>query len=323
MSVQKHNATSEQRQVRANRKSAVRLTAAALGISMLAACAKPAPAVVEVIPPPPPPPPKVEVIPFRPLPPGGAAYVMNIPRMGPGGLRQTVNVNLTDDEKVWHFRSGWNAAALNCTAPEYAPINQAYNRFVNDHHRALVRVNNRLEEQFRKSEGSRRAALLAREEKLTKVYNFFSLPPARRPFCVTMLELSNQALATPPTDPIAFALANFDFIQSPFNTFFEEYETYERESSLWDARYGPTYGASQAGYVAVQKARAEGNPHVPTVGDDLPTDTLANPTIASGLVADPKSGVAVPVIPVDEGVVSQPVVQPIPSAAEGETPRGL
>jgi hypothetical protein len=295
-------------------KRGIRLTAAALGITMLAACAKPAPppvAAAIVIPPPPPAP--VEVIPFRPLPPGGAAYVMNIPRMGSSGLRETVNTNLTDDEKVWHFRSGWNAAALNCTAPEYAPINTAYNQFINKHQRALVRVNNRLEEQFRKAEGSKRAALLAREEKLTKVYNFFSLPPARRQFCTTMLALSNDALANPITDPVAYALQNFELIQNPFFTFFAEYETYERESALWDRKYGATYGASQEGWVAVQKARAEGNPHVPTVGDSELAATLANPGTMGTAVADPESGVSVPIIPVDDGAVSQPVVQPIPT----------
>lgn len=295
-------------------KSVGRLTAAVITITMVAACTAPAPEPAVVLPPPPPPPPPpVEIIPFRPLPPGGAAYVMNIPEKNSFGLRQTINSNLTEDEKVWHFRAGWNAAALNCTAPEYAPINQAYNRFINDHQRALVKVNNRLEAQFLKSEGSKRAALLAREAKLTSTYNFFSLPPARRSFCRTMLTLSETSLATPPTDPVSFALANFDLIQSPFNVFFDEYENYENESAQWDMKYGARYGESQAGWVAVQKARAEGNPNVPTVGDSDPQDTLANPAIVTGVITDPETGAEAPVIPVDEGVVSQPVVQPIPS----------
>lgn len=296
----------------------VRLTAMALGITFLAACVKPAPEPAVVVPPPPPPPPPVEIIPSRPLPPGGAAYVMNIPEKMPSGLRDTVNTGLTDDEKVWHFRAGWNAAALNCTAPEYAPINKAYNTFINVHQKELVRVNNRLETQFRRSEGSKRAALLAREKKLTSTYNFFSLPPARRPFCRAMLELSNNSLTFPPSDPVAYALANFDYLLAPFETFFEQYETYERESALWDAKYGEDYGASQAGWVAVQQARANGNPDVPTIGVSDPLSTLADQSVGETKVTDPDSGVTVPVIPVDEGVVSQPVVQPIKTDEPGE-----
>ena len=302
-----------------------RLTAIALGITFLAACVKPAPEPVVVAPPPPPPPPPpVELIPYRPLPPNGAAYVMNIPEKDAFGQRQTINSNLTDDEKVWHFRVGWNAAALNCTAPQYAPINKAYNTFINTHQKALVRVNSRLETQFQRSEGSKRAALLAREEKLTSTYNFFSLPPARRNFCIAMLELSNQSLLVPPTDPVAYALANFDYIQQPFNLFFDEYEVYERESAQWDMKYGADYGESQAGWVAVQEARAAGNPNVPTVGDDALASTLSDPATVTSLVEDPESGVKLPVVPVDEGVVSQPVVQPIKNDEpddEGEVSR--
>lgn len=295
----------------------LRLTAAALGITMLAACVKPAPEPV-VVPPPPPPPPPVEVIPYRPLPPGGAAYVMKIPEKNLLGKRTTVHSNLSDDEKVWHFRTGWNAAALNCTAERYKPINEAYNKFLNTHQRALKRVNDRLERQFRRAEGSRRAAILAREKKLTSAYNYFSLPPARRPFCVAMLDLSERALAVPPTDPSAFALANFGVLLSPFNSFFDEYEAYERESAKWDAKYGAKYGASQDGWVAVQKAREEGNPHVPDIYTE-PASTLANPATVTGLVADPESGVSAPVIPVEDGVLSQPVVQPIATEDEGGT----
>ena len=319
MSVQRRSANPESNHpldLREKGAKTGKMMAAALGITMLAACVKPAPEPAAVPPPPPPPPPPVEIIPYRPLPPGGAAYVMKIPEKGSNGLRQTVHRNISDDEKVWHFRAGWNAAALNCTAPEYSQINEAYNKFLNTHQRALKRVNDRLETQFRRSEGSRRAAILAREAKLTKVYNYFSLPPARRRFCVAMLDLSQRALEVPPTDPIAFALANFAYLESPFNSFFDDYETYELESAKWDAKYGAKYGESQAGWVAVQKARAEGNPHVPDIYTE-PASTLATPVTVTGLVPDTESGVSAPVIPVQDGVVSQPVVQPI--ANEDET----
>lgn len=239
---------------------------------------------------------------------------MNIPPLGLDGKRLTINRNLDDDETVWHFRSGWNVAALNCTAPQYAPINEAYTAFVNDHQRALEKVNDRLEARYRQQEGSRRGAIIAREAKLTSTYNFFALPPARGGFCRTMLELSNRALATPPSDPAVFALSNFSFIETPFDAFFLEYEEYERNSSAWDVKYGDIYGPSQPGWVAVQAARANGNPNVPTVGGTNPASTLSPIARPAGSVADPETGVGVPIIPVEEGFISQPVVEPVTSS---------
>lgn len=285
------------------RPTGLRVLTIAAGAAGLAACA-PTAVPLPPPPPPPPPPPVVEVIPYRPLPPGGAAYVMNIPQLAGDGRRITINYGLTDDETVWHFRSGWNVAALNCTAPGFGAINEAYTNFVNQHQRALKRVNDRLESYYRRQEGSRRAALLAREKKLTSAYNFFALPPARDRFCNAMLDLSNAALASPPTDPVAFAMSNFAFLEAPFNAFFLDYEQYERDSAAWDARYGAEYGASQPGWVAVQRARAEGNPNVPV--------------IPTSLVADPDTGTSVPVVPVDTRFVSQPVVEPIPEVSPGD-----
>ena len=54
-------------------------SALAVGSAVLAACATPPPTPP---PPPPPPPAVVEAVPYRPLPPGGAHYVMDIPGAG-------------------------------------------------------------------------------------------------------------------------------------------------------------------------------------------------------------------------------------------------
>jgi len=57
--------------------------------------------------------------------------------------------------------------------------------------------------------------------------------------------------------------------------------------------------------VVVQQARASGTP-VPDAAD------LAGQGVeVTKSVIDPETGLAVPVIPVDENVTSQPVVQPI------------
>lgn len=291
----------------------VKITAVAAALTLLGACATPAPPPP---PPAPPPPPVVERTPYRPLPPGGASYVMQMPPKDATGQRITVNAGLSDDETVWHFRSAWNVAALNCTAAQYQPILTAYSAFISDHAREIKRVNDRIEADYRQANGGRRAGILAREERMTGVYNYFALPPARSGFCRAALDISNRALAAPPSDPASFAAANFALLEAPFYTFFTEYERYQSLSADWDARYGDLYGPSQPGWVAVQAARQNGVP-VPSAGGD-PAATLAQPTSLAGSVADQETGAVVPIVPVQENTVSQPVTQPVATQPSGE-----
>jgi hypothetical protein len=243
---------------------------------------------------------------------------MAIPPKNAAGKRMTINRGLSKDEQVWHFRSAWNVAALNCLGERYRPILEGYRSYILDNERALKGVNDRVEREYRRREKSRRAALLAREEHMTKVYNFFALPSARAGFCSAMLDISNRLLAAPPSDPSAFALANWDNVEGAFDTFFSDYETYQRSSAEWDAKWGDLYGPSQPGWVAVQEARANGV-EVPSAEDNDPTDTLANPADLAGTITDPETGAKVPVIPVDERTVSQPITEPLPTGGGGAT----
>ena len=213
----------------------IRFTTAAVGLAALGACATPPP-------PPPPPPPAVAAVPGRPLPPGQASYVMNIPETNSLGLRETVNLGISDDEKVWHFRSAWNVAALNCLDAQYQPILDAYSSYIKDYARPLKQVNDRIDAEYRKEYGARRTAIQARESQMTMVYNYFALPPARADFCRTALGVSQQYLASQQVDPLAFALANFSALEGPFERFFVAYEQYERESAAWDAKQSERNG---------------------------------------------------------------------------------
>jgi hypothetical protein len=143
----------------------------------------------------------------------------------------------------------------------------------------------------------------------TRLYNFFALPSARADFCRVMLDIASTSLAAPPADPVTFALANFDRLEVPFDTFFTQYEAYQRASAQWDAKYGDLFGPSHPGWVAVQQARAEGI-EVPSV-DSNPAATLSRPAEVAGEVKDAETGASVPVIPVEDGVISQPVSEPI------------
>jgi hypothetical protein len=225
---------------------------------------------------------------------------MDRPARGPDGRRITINSNLTNDQLVWNLRSAWNVAALNCLAPEYEPILLGYRDFLTRNVKALKAVNDRLEKTYAGSYRSRRDAIVARDGYTTKVYNFFAEPAARAGFCRAALDMANRALAAPPTDALAFAQSNLEGLLVPFEQFFDEYEAYQRASAEWDAKWGALYGASQPGWVAVQQHRAG------LVADQGPA--------AAQTVIDPETGLPVPVIPVNEGVTSQAVVQPIAPA---------
>lgn len=281
------------------RRTSFGLAVTTLGAAaVLAGCAPKAPPPAA---PPPQPAPapvvKAEPVPYRPLPPGGAHYVMEMPAKGPDGRRITVNSNLTDDQMVWNLRSAWNVAALNCLAPEYDPILQGYRAFLTKHAKPLKAVNDRIEKSYTSRFKVRREAIVARDGYTTRVYNFFAEPAARAGFCRAALDMANRAAAAPPTDPLTFARANFAGLMAPFEQFFDEYEAYQQAAAEWDAKWGAMYGPSQPGWVAAQQARA-----------GLATASSGS---AAQAVLDPLTGLPVPVIPVNESVTAQPVVQPI------------
>lgn len=173
----------------------IRMAAIAAGLATLGACTTPA-----APPPPPPAAPIVEAVPIRPLPPGQASYAMNIPPVNSFGLRETVNLGISDDEKVWHFRSAWNVAALNCLDPQYQPILDGYSSYIKDYARPLKQVNDRIDADYRKEFGKGRSAIQARESQMTMVYNYFALPPRGRisaaPHSVSRSSISPLARST-------------------------------------------------------------------------------------------------------------------------------
>jgi hypothetical protein len=284
----------------------IRITTLVVGVGIVGACGP-----KSTPPPPPPPPPQAaERVPYRPLPPNQASYVMDIPRLGADGVRRTPNTGISDDERVWYFRSAWNVAALNCLGAQNQPILDGYSGYIKTHSRALKAANDRIDAVYAKKAPSKRAGIQSRESRMTLVYNFFALPPARGDFCQNALDISNRYLSGGKVDPAAFAQANFSLFERPFENFFSAYEKYERESAAWDAQYGSRYGSSQPGYLAVQRARGS---HVPTPGISGATQLTSNEQIRQTTVVDPTTGASIPVAPIDTSRESVPVVQPIPT----------
>ena len=271
----------------------IRILPAAAALGLLAACATP----------PPPPPVQVESVPYRPIPPGGASYAMVLPPLGPDGQWITANSGLDTDSTLWHFRSAWNVAALNCLeVAEEGPILAGYTRFLTQYRRQLTVANTAIDARFRREHGSRNAAVRAREAYMTQVYNYFALPPARGDFCSIALQVANEFLLAQPEDPKAFAAAALPRYEAAFQNFFRLYAQYQVDSGAWDTRYGARYGASQPGYVAVHGADGQ------SVAATLVDLNVPEP---AGEVVDPETGARIPIIPVPEETVATPVVQPV------------
>ncbi len=74
---------------------------------------------------------------------------------------------------------------------------------------------------------------------MTRVYNYFALPPAQDRFCDAALVVSAEALAPETTDLDLFAMQALPRIEREFETFFRAYEQYRTDLAAWDARYGP------------------------------------------------------------------------------------
>ena len=235
---------------------------AAIGLTVLAACAK-----TVAPPPPPPPPPPIQIIaPPKPLPPVGAYYGMSIPQKLPMGTRQTVNSFITPMQATWNVRSAFNVAALNCLAPRHAPLLENYQTFLTRFDRQLATANKAITREFAAQYG--RDGRSAEDAYLTKVYNYFALPPVQEAFCDTALALSGEAVIVEPGDLDTFTARALPVIEADFERFFSAYEQFELNLAAWEAKYGTNVALDP---YALQQAIAA-TPPVVAMPQPLPTE---------------------------------------------------
>ena len=205
------------------------------GTMLLAACAKPTP----------PPEPIVVVTdpgpPVRPIPPLGAVANMYIPPADEvSGQRLTPNSNISQPATIWHFRSAFNVAALNCVPPNYASVNEYYSSFLTRMKIPLAKVNLAMDAEYRSrypGAGTTGAARI-RDTAATDIYNYFSLPPVTDQFCALMLEKGPAATMLTEDQLYPFAKQTLDEIDAIYIKFWEDYEDYQRRLAEWEALYG-------------------------------------------------------------------------------------
>jgi hypothetical protein len=272
-------------------------SAAIAGLALLVVCqstvatakkkpAPPTPRIIATVPPPAAPL-SPQLVPYRPVPPNGVAVDAPIPPRGGDGVRETVIARMNPLEAVWNFRAAWNVAALNCLDPRYEQVLDGYKLLLKDYEKRLTAVNRELDRQYRQQYGGQ--ATRNREAYMTKVYNYFASPNAQSYFCAATLEVSREALAAPPEDLDAFALANIQRLAGAFEQFYRDFEKYQVDVAIWDAEYGPLFQRSTAPSTLYANAG-------PTEAgfDSAGRVQLSAPAMSS------------------EGV-SQPVIQPLPA----------
>jgi hypothetical protein len=180
-------------------------------------------------------PPRTVIIPPRPYPPFGAPATLVVPRIGPDGVRRTVNAGLDPHQTVLNLRSAYNVAALNCRRPVHAEIVAGYRAFLTTHAAALSASSRAVDAEFKRRFGAGFAR--RREAQMTEVYNYFANPTTLSGFCDAALAMSRAAQSVPPCGLTAFASAELPKLESVFEAFFRAFEQYRIDAARWDAQY--------------------------------------------------------------------------------------
>ncbi|QWC56177.1 hypothetical protein F7D01_02900 [Erythrobacter sp. 3-20A1M] len=208
---------------------------------------------------------------------------MLIPPVGPNGVRQTVNSDISQAQVTWNLRSALNVAALNCVDPQYAAMIPNYTIFLKNFEKPLRATNTAVEKEFRERYDTVREARAAQDSYNTRVYNYFAMPPAQEYFCDAAMQISQSALSVAPGSLDAFAAGALPQIQAAFEKFFSAFESYRVAVAQWDARYAPE--TVQSAVVFTSNDTGVATPGMGATGTGLASaDTVApaQPTIAPG-----------------------------------------
>ena len=191
---------------------AMSLTAAAI----LAGCAG-KPAEIAVAPAPLPAP----VAASMPVPPAGAAKTLTIPVRLADGSFATPNRALSPAATLWHLRAALNVAALGCGD---AALPTTYNAFLARHRSALAAAHREMQAQNADFDTA-----------MTRLYNYFALPPATPGFCKAAIVVAGEAAIQPAADIAQFVPPALALIDAPFVAFFAQYDEYRVRLASWQA----------------------------------------------------------------------------------------
>jgi len=210
---------------------------------VLAACARRAEPVAVA------PPPPLPVLPpaARPTPPSGAAANVVLPRQNPDGSFVTPNSVLTPAATAWHLRAALNVAALRCNDDA---LLSNYNGFVKGHAAALKTAH---------AASMKEAGGTAPfDDAMTRLYNYFALPPVQTAFCTAAATVAEEGARTPAAEFARFAALSVPVLDAPFTNFFAQYAAYRTDLARWEAGQPPRLAYDMAVMVADPAPRRPG-----------------------------------------------------------------
>ena len=170
----------------------------------------------------------------RPVPPAGAVADMTIPaRLADGGYA-TPNRDLSNAAAAWHLRAALNVAALGCAndalVPGYNALIKSYGAQFAASHRTLA------------AEYGDQARF---DSAMTRLYNYFALPPVAPAFCQASAQVLGEIQAAPPADLTDYAAPALARIDAPFQRFFAAYDQYRVKLAAWTPDAVPRLGYAQ------------------------------------------------------------------------------
>ena len=137
---------------------------------------------------------------------------LTIPPRLPDGGYATPNATVSAAGALWHVRAGLNVAALSCRDADEAALVASYNAFIRTHAASFDKSYRALGQEY--------GGVAAFDEAMTRLYNYYALPPAQAGLCAAARAVLAELAAVPAggLEPIAGAtLARLD---QPYRTVF-------------------------------------------------------------------------------------------------------
>ena len=191
------------------------LLSAAFG---LAACAS-RPPVIAVAPPP--------VVPLAiaamPSLPAGMSPTAVVPAPLADGSFPTPNQDLTPAATLWHFRVALNVAALACRGAQGDSLVAAYNAMLTRRRALLSGAETRYAAEWKAGGGDWRDRY---DDAMTRLYNYFSLSPARDAFCAVASKVIADSAPLSDDALPGFAAAELPALDRPFTDVYRAFDAW-------------------------------------------------------------------------------------------------
>ncbi|MDP1028549.1 hypothetical protein Q5H91_15100 [Sphingomonas sp. KR1UV-12] len=146
----------------------------------------------------------------------------------------TPNRNLSPEEMIWHVRVALNVAALGCRGADGPEMVNGYNALLTADKDLLASASTAMGARYKARYGS--AWQARHDDAMTKLYNFWALPPVQAKFCGTALLVLRESATVQPAAFAAFAAQALPRLEAPMIAFFGEFDAYIGAREAWRTR---------------------------------------------------------------------------------------